>query len=295
MQAKRLLDYSANNIDNLIVGKVMGLTALGFYDKAFSTMNRFLLRLNTGGPTTMFRIFALMQDDYDRFRRAYRRVILSACVFGFPLLAILVTSAPALMVVLFGGNWLPAAAPFQILGIAGMFRMVNSYASSAIQAFGKVWLEVVSQLVYVALIAGGVYLARGRGVQGAAEAVFVATAVMSLLMHGVLRRVTGLSWNEILGPLVPGLVCAAGAATVALVAEAGCRRVFGPLPPLVSLAVQMSVGGAWSVLFLVTFPHSEMRELVGETVRDLMPLPLRQHPWLQRWLPEPGAKMSPVP
>ena len=292
MQAKRLLDYSANNVDNLIVGKVMGLTALGFYDKAFSTMNRFLLRLNTGGPSTMFRIFALMQDDYDRFRRAYRRVMLSACLFGLPMLAVLVVAAPELMVVLFGPNWLPAAGPFRVLGIAGMFRLLNSYASSAIQAFGKVWMEVFSQLAYVTLIAGGVYFARERGVQGAAEAVLFATAVMSVLMHGVLRRVTRLSWLEILRPPLPGALCAIGAAGIAALAAAAGQSAFGPMRPVISLGMQCAAAGIWIVVFLFTFPHEEMREVVGEAAQDLTPPALRRHRWLMRWLGAPEAKVS---
>ena len=70
MQAKGFLDYLAKNLDNLIVGKLMGMAALGIYDKAFSTMNRAVTRLNTGGPSVMFRIFSLIQDDPGRFHRA---------------------------------------------------------------------------------------------------------------------------------------------------------------------------------------------------------------------------------
>jgi PST family polysaccharide transporter len=295
MQAKRLLDYAANNVDNLVVGKAMGLTALGFYDKAFSTMNRFLARLNTGGPQTMFRIFAMMQDDYQRFGRAYRRVMLGATLFGFPFLAVLVVSAPSLMVVLFGANWLPAAAPFQVLGIAGMFRMINSYASAAIQAFGKVWLEVLSQIAYVALIAGGVFVARGRGVLGAAEAVFVATAVMSVLMHVVLRKVTGLTWGQIFGPLAPGLACAASTAAITVLVHTAAQKVFGTLPPVVSLGLQLGVGAVWGLVFLVTFPHAGMREVVTEGIQDLTPASVRRHPWVRKWLEVPAAKLPAVP
>src|SRR5262245_24541212 len=43
--AKRVLDYSTQNLDNLVVGRVLGLTALGLYDKAFSTVNRILTRI----------------------------------------------------------------------------------------------------------------------------------------------------------------------------------------------------------------------------------------------------------
>ena len=34
---KRLLDYAATNLDNLVVGRLLGMSALGIYNKAFTT------------------------------------------------------------------------------------------------------------------------------------------------------------------------------------------------------------------------------------------------------------------
>ena len=74
--AKRLLDYGTQNLDNLVVGRVLGLTALGLYDKAFNTVNKIASRLTLNGPNVTFRIFALIHEDRERFRRAYRKVLL---------------------------------------------------------------------------------------------------------------------------------------------------------------------------------------------------------------------------
>ena len=38
--AKRVLDYATQNLDNLVVGRVLGITALGLYDKAFNVVNQ---------------------------------------------------------------------------------------------------------------------------------------------------------------------------------------------------------------------------------------------------------------
>ena len=44
LQTKRLLEYATYNLDTLVVGKILGMTSLGLYDKAFSTMNRIVNR-----------------------------------------------------------------------------------------------------------------------------------------------------------------------------------------------------------------------------------------------------------
>src|SRR5690606_24996007 len=37
-QAKNLLNFGATNLDNLLIGGLVGVTGLGYYDKAFGLM-----------------------------------------------------------------------------------------------------------------------------------------------------------------------------------------------------------------------------------------------------------------
>ena len=52
--AKSLLDYLVQNVDNLIVGRLLGVSALGFYDKAFNLVTRMVGRINLSGPEYLF-------------------------------------------------------------------------------------------------------------------------------------------------------------------------------------------------------------------------------------------------
>ena len=140
--AKTVLEYLSQNLDKLIVGRVLGLTSLGYYDKAFSTMMRLSTRLNLNGPAISFRLFALMREDRERFRHGYRRIILSATMLGYPVMTGLIVSAPELIRVLFGERWAPATLPFQVLCVVAMLRLLNAYASTASQAMGRIWSEV---------------------------------------------------------------------------------------------------------------------------------------------------------
>ncbi len=65
MYAKNILDFCAQNLDNLIVGRMLGMAALGFYDKAFATMQKFTGKINLSGPSVSFRIFALIHEDHE--------------------------------------------------------------------------------------------------------------------------------------------------------------------------------------------------------------------------------------
>jgi O-antigen/teichoic acid export membrane protein len=276
VHAKRMLDFTAQNIDNLLVGRLFGMESLGFYDKAYSTMNRFLVRLNTGGPGVVFRAFAVMQDEHERFRRAYQKVIMSTTLIAFPLFAGLISVAPQFIVVLFGDRWKAAAVPFQLLCLGACFKLLNLYASSASQAVGRVWSEVWRQVLYVGVIVGGLIVFRSSGAVGAAAVVLVATASMTLAMLALLTTVTPVRWSDVVRPLVPALVGAAGVVAVELTIEAGFTRMGHVPSPWVLLGVQVVGAAVFYTAFVLFVPHAGLRTLVHDVIIDLGP------PWLKR-------------
>ena len=282
--AKRLLDYLAQNGDNLVVGKVQGLTALGLYDKAYSTMNRFLVRMNTGGPGIMFRIFAIIHEEPDRFRRAYTKVMLSSSMLGFPIFTALAVMAPQLMVVMFGSQWTVAATPFALLCVSGSLKLLNTYASAATQAAGRIWSEVWRQVLFVALIIGFIVAFSRWGTTGAAVGVLCATAVMTVLMHVLLQRVTHLAWGRILKPLAPALVCSAGVAAVGLGSEYAIGLAIPQPNAWLLVACQTPAMALFVAAFALFAPFRDLRDLVLELTDTLAPSVVRQHRWTQAYL-----------
>jgi O-antigen/teichoic acid export membrane protein len=269
--AKRLLDYGTQNLDNLVVGRVLGLTALGLYDKAFHAVNKIAARLTLNGPNVTFRIFALIHEDRERFRRAYRKVVLTATLISYPALATLVVVAPQLFLVLFGERWLAAVAPFQILCVAVMPKMLNAFASTAVQAIGRVWSEVWRQLVSVGLLIVTVAAFSRWGIEGAAFGVLLTTLTQSVLMYGLLRAATGLTPRDVWAPQVPSLLCAAGAATIAALVGRALHAIDPTPPSWVLLVVQASCAAAFCLCFLLFCRFTAVRALVREVVLDVAP------------------------
>jgi PST family polysaccharide transporter len=288
VHAKRLLDYAATNVDNLVVGRFLGMTTLGLYDKAFSTVGRVLSRMNVGGPTVVFRIFSMIHEDPERFRRAYRKTIMSATLLAFPVFAALITSAPHLIVVLYGARWSPAALPFQFLALAGCLKVLNAYVSSAIQATGWIWSQVWRQAIYVAMIVIGVYAFRGFGAGGAAFGVLLATLGITVLIHALLVRVTPLSVRDIFGAQVPGLLCAGWVAAVDLGIAYAMSLVRSAPGEWLLVALQLAAAAIAFVLFVLFAPHEELRLLACEMAEDLAPPFVKRHRFVRWWLNTPS-------
>jgi teichuronic acid exporter len=283
VHAKRLLDYIAKNVDNIVVGKFLGMTSLGLYDKAFSTMDRFQGRMTTGGPGVVFRVFAIIHEEPERFRRAFHKVVMSTTMMAFPVFAIVIAVAPQFIVVLFGEAWGPAAVPLQLLCVAGALKLLNSYASAASQAAGQIWPELWRQVLYIALIVATVFAFRGGGPIGAAGGVLLSTVVMTLLMNHLLTRVTPLRWPDILQPQVPAVLCAAGCAATAFLVEQLVRMYVSPVP-WVLLVLPAAAAAVFYAAFVLFAPYAALRALVRDVADDLAPTFVKRHPRVRAYL-----------
>lgn len=265
---KRLLQFACFNMDNLIVGTVLGVTALGYYDKAFTTMNRVVGRLAVGHAN--FRIFSIIQEDQARFRRAYLRLIFTVSLMGLPVFGGAMVAAPALFTVLFGDGWQEAVLPFQILCAGGMLKLFDGYASQANEALGGIWAQVRRQGLGAVLVVSGALLGSHLyGVVGAAMGVSAAIAILSLMMQSLIKRIAGLTWGEMLKAQVPAAVGTVILIAVMAAAATALHRTVSEPSAWQILMAQGTAGGIFYVLFLIRSPFTSVRDLVWETVKDL--------------------------
>jgi PST family polysaccharide transporter len=270
LSTKRLLNFAAEYLDSLIVGRLFGVTSLGYYDKAFNTMNRIVDRV-AFGPAVFFRIFAIIQDEPQRLRRAYEKVMVTISLMVFPAFAGLIVVAPQLIEVAYGPQWGPTVVPFQILCVAGAMRLSVAYASAATQAAGLIWSEVWRQVAYVAMVVGGVLLCRAWGIVGAAVGVTSAAFCMAILMQILASRLTHLGWRGLLLAQVPGAVAAAGLVVVLLLTEAAVRASVGQPHAWHLLLPQMLSGALFLGLFTLYCPFERARDVIEEAVTDFAP------------------------
>ena len=274
---RRLLEQLTRNVDNLVVGRMLGMTALGFYDKAFSLANRLYARMIVVGPSVSFRIFSIIQDEPERFRLAYHKVIMTATLINYTLFAVLGVMAPHLIVIAFGERWQPTVVPLQLLCVSFALKVLNQYAITASDARGWVWPHVWRQVVQVACIVGGVYLATPWGINGAAIAVVGAGVVMFFLTQGMMRSATGLGWADILRPQVP----AVSLATVLIATLWGIDSFLATrsTAPLVIMVTQALAAATIVLAFAWRCPFADARVLMHDTVGDVSP---RIAGWLWR-------------
>jgi teichuronic acid exporter len=270
VQSKRLLEYAALNLDNLVVGRLLGMASLGFYDKAFGTANRLVNRLTLGGA--YFRIFAIIHDDQERFRRAYAKLLLTVTLIGFPIFAACAVTAPQLIVVLYGEKWRPAIVPFQLLCLGGMLKLLNAYAAQANEAMGNIWRQVRWQAASAIVLIGGVWLGTvSFGIAGAALGVLASVVLFTIATQNLVREGAGLAWRDVLAPQIPGLTCAGLMILLLAAVELTAHTLQPAVKPWQLLLAQGAAGVLFYAAFVLLSPFAGVRMLVAETITDLPP------------------------
>jgi hypothetical protein len=161
--------------------------------------------------------------------------------------------------------------PFQILCAAAMLRLLNTYASSATQAKGQIWSEVSRHAIFLVILIVAAAVGSRWGLEGVALGVLGATAVMTVLLQSLTRTLGGLTWQDMLAPQLPAIVCSGSLGLVLLATKTAVRTAFGGASALPLLLVCVAVAAIFYLAFVLFGPFVAVKRLVHESARDLAP------------------------
>jgi O-antigen/teichoic acid export membrane protein len=153
-----VINYFARNLDKILIGRAFGSIVLGIYDKAYSLL--MMPIANIRGPVNAVSIPALsrLQDDPQRYRRYYCKVMTLIAFLSMPLMAFCFVVADDLVRVLLGPNWIGVEDYLRILALAGFIQPVIFTNGSVYVSMGQtdrmlrwgVWNSIATMAGFVA-------------------------------------------------------------------------------------------------------------------------------------------------
>ncbi|MBN2013940.1 MAG: lipopolysaccharide biosynthesis protein [Candidatus Altiarchaeota archaeon] len=129
--------FLIQNIDNAVIGKVIGMSMLGIYTMAYSICN---LPANTVMQTinqVLFPTYSRIQDDIPKLRRGYLKVFNLVSLLVFPISSGIFILAPEFVTIVLSEKWIPAIPAIQILCFFGLFRSLAGTTGEVFKALGK--------------------------------------------------------------------------------------------------------------------------------------------------------------
>ncbi|MBV6429330.1 MAG: Teichuronic acid biosynthesis protein TuaB [Haliscomenobacter sp.] len=206
----RILGKFTNEGDTLLIGKLLGMEALGIYDIAFKLANLINGQLLPIITNISMPVFAKNQHDIPKVRKHYLKMIELISFVFFPTFAVLILFAPLLIPLLYGPKWNAAIVPFQILCLFAVFRTLSSPTSGLYNALGKPQIGLYFTAVFTPLFLATLYFSSAYGLVAACFAVMIVRQIGSgvLLYIGNSLLNTGIRdfFNSIKAPLISSLL-----------------------------------------------------------------------------------------
>jgi O-antigen/teichoic acid export membrane protein len=179
--------------DDAFLGKVLGLTALGFYQMAHRISNLPATEITHVISQVTFPAYAKLQDSPQGLRDAYLRVLKLTALLSIPAAAGIFVLAPELTRILLGEKWLPMVPVMRVMVIGGAVRSIGATMGPVFQAVGKPQILSRFLLVQVALVAAMIYpLTTTYGIVGTGFSMMLAGLIVNSIFTYHILKVTGL-------------------------------------------------------------------------------------------------------
>lgn len=151
-----LINIIFQNIYTIIIGKLFSANQLGFYNKAHSLQQLPITSITGPLNKVTYPLFAEIQDDNERLKNVYRRLMKTVIFITAPLLTIMGVLGEPMIRFLFTEKWLPAVPYFQILCISGILYPIHVYNLNILQVKGRsdlfLKLEIIKKIAIVVVV-----------------------------------------------------------------------------------------------------------------------------------------------
>lgn len=153
-----LINYFSRNLDKLLIGKYMGMSLLGYYEKSYRLMMLPLQNITYAITPVMHPVFSNFQDDLHKLSISYIKVVRLLAFVGLPLSVLLWFTSREAVLIVFGDQWINSIPVFQILSLSVGIQIILSTSGSIFQAANATKLLFVSGLLSSILNVSGILI-----------------------------------------------------------------------------------------------------------------------------------------
>ena len=177
--ATAIFDYLFFNIDNIAVGRLLGASALGIYQLAYSLAVTPLVELGNVFGYVMFPVLRKLSENREQLRESYLKALLSIIALSIPFVAIF-TLAPHIFVLLLGEKWKMIATILPVLSILGFIKSISNVSSALFWSdIRQKYVTVITLVTTFGMVVLLVPLITAYGILGASYSALIG-AVLSI-------------------------------------------------------------------------------------------------------------------
>ncbi|MGK9146006.1 lipopolysaccharide biosynthesis protein [Plantibacter flavus] len=203
--ATNCIAYFSRNIDNILVGRVLGVTSLAFYGMAYRVLSIPVQLIGQTVNRVLFPIFSRSAGDRRRVASQLTDATEMLATTVVPIMALISAAAPQLVFIVLGPEWMAAAALISVLAIGGARETIFYITPSLMKALGFASLNLRYELLATGMQVAGIVIGLQFGVLGVAAGYTIAGFLLIPVLLLIQRRLTGVHVRAQLGVMLPAI------------------------------------------------------------------------------------------
>jgi len=257
-----VINFLNRNGDNIIIGRFLGATQLGFYDIAYNLMLKPLQYISYTTSRVLFPALSQIQDDKEMVRQIYIQTVRLISLMTFPMMIGLSILAPDLIILVYGPKWGGAIPVFKVLCFVGLWQSISTTVGTVLLSQGRSKLSFkmtmgISPFVWIAFIVGSL-----KGILGVAVAYAIVSGTWWFISHYITNRIIDLPMLTFLGALKPAFFGSIFMAAILFLLTESANQFL--TTNLIRIAVCISVGVLSYLIYLMITRNPELIKLFYE-------------------------------
>ena len=194
--------------DDIFVGKMLGVTILGFYQMAYLISNLPATEITHVISQVTFPAYSKLQDDIPKLREAYLNVLQLTVFLSFPIAGLIFVLAPDFTKIFLGEKWMPMVPAMQVLAIFGATRAFGATTGPIFLGVGKPGILTKLAAIQLLMMIAIIYPLTNRfGIFGTAIAIVIPNLITQIFTSTYILNIIKCSSIEFIRILLFPLIC----------------------------------------------------------------------------------------
>jgi len=130
-------NYLSQNLDYLIIGRMLGMDSLGLYKLAYGLPHLIYENFPKKISPVLYPLLCSLRGNITKYREAFIRPVSIVSVLAFPMLTYLAYNSHDIILLLYGQRWLSMVPLVRIMTILAMFRCVGTFVGAILNSHGR--------------------------------------------------------------------------------------------------------------------------------------------------------------
>lgn len=197
---ERSINYIGANADKIIIGKLVSIEAVGFYNLAWQIVIFPVSKINPIVNKIAFPLYSRVQGDHKLINRYYNIVFKSLSLITMPLLTFFIFFSDEIVLFVFGEGWSTTSEIVPFLAVVGIVRALGNPGGAVILAKGRAdvgfWWNIFWTITVVVTLFFSLLVS--PSINTAVYTLMFIYLTFNMLWHLLIKRIADINYKYII-------------------------------------------------------------------------------------------------